>query len=174
MPIREDGHAGNKAVSRQSNQLKLQLQTELNLARIVGAGDTPKTRSGIGVEDPVRQPKIRVIDEVEGFSAKFQGRTFTPERNVALQRKIEINRSGRIHHVSARVPVGEWGGQGESGSVEPTIHSSPGIEIRVADHVRALGRSIAVIRLVNSAQVDSKWGSALRGKNGRDLPVRSQ
>jgi hypothetical protein len=48
--------------------LEQQLQPKLNVARVAGGGDPAE---GWGAEEVVRQIKVRVVEEVEGFGPEL-------------------------------------------------------------------------------------------------------
>jgi hypothetical protein len=106
---------GLKLVNAFGVMSEQQLQPKLNVARVAGGGDSAE---GWGAEEVVRQIKVWVVEEVEGFGAELKFHAFR-KICVLYKRCVHALEAWSLKNVSPGVAECSRSRECERGGVEP-------------------------------------------------------
>ena len=104
------------------------LRPQLQLPRAVGGTvGFAKARQIRNVA--ARRSKNDGVKYVESFRPKLEAPTFSPERELAEDRGIQVPIRGRSECIASTIPESKLGGNSKSAGVENTVDASDGTSV---------------------------------------------
>ena len=145
----------------------------LNLSRRFRRQNPPERRRI--VEVAFRQPKVRVIEEIENLHTKLQ-RLFVVQSDVSHERQIQVAQAGPNQNISSGVSKSIALRNGEGVGVEESLRSGI-VQFWAADDIGPVMSEepshISRIAIIGR-QSWRKWPSRLKCQNAADLPASQQ